>query len=91
MTRALINFYSPTHTLALYHHRDHSPAGLRDYFHILDFVRKRAWTPRFFQEWAVSIYGKTAISLERPRLFFDSWGILVDYTYLLTTEKFVYV
>ena len=90
-TRATINFQSSQRVLSHFHNGYHTPAGLRDYFHVLEFVRQPQWTHTAFEQWVARAYGKEARSFDIPLLFFDSAGEPVDYSYLFDADRVVHV
>lgn len=59
MTRANLNFvYGDDKVLYYYQNGDQYPVGIRDYYHLLDFI-KSDWTVEAFKKWLGDNYTKT--------------------------------
>lgn len=85
MTRANINFiyqkrgHSPR-TLYFYWNGDQYPAGIRDYYNILEFVEGDMTAERF-QEWANENYKGVKVSnIQQPKVYYTD-GFITDYSY----------
>ena len=97
MTRANLNYMysSPSgyKTVYRYWNGDQYPSGLRDFYHVLDFINSD-WTPKAFRAWVKENYpGDKPIEIPYPAILYDTAGMLTDYTFLFeaTFEPYVRV
>jgi hypothetical protein len=91
MTRANLNFVSQEpgekpRTLYWYHNGDQYPTGIRDFYHLLDWLESGLFTPEGFTRWISKNYSEqgTAIPYEiaSPCVYYDDNGFPTDYSYV---------
>jgi len=94
MTRANINFIwqewgKAPHTLFFYWNGDQYPSGIRDYYHLLDFVEGE-WTAENFTNWIKANYhdddGNASEPEDlgeggQPKVYYTD-GFITDYSYV---------
>ena len=95
MTRANINYVwqemgKAPHTLFFYWNGDQYPQGIRDCYHILDFVKLEEWTPQAFKNWAKKNYKKVKIEdlgiAGQPKIYYTD-GFITDYSYVFEQNR----
>jgi hypothetical protein len=86
MTRANLNFISQNtgeapKTLYFYWNGDQYPEGIRDIYHLLDFI-KAGMKEDDFREWAKKNYEGVKIkSITQPKIYYTD-GFITDYSYV---------
>ena len=91
MTRANINYIfqnegeSPR-TLFLYWNGDQYPTGMRDFYHIMDFINSD-WSIESFKQWIRTNYeGYEAEFIEQPKIYYTD-GYITDYSYVFDNGR----
>lgn len=101
MTRANINYVwqnigEAPRTLFFYWNGDQYPKGIRDYYHLLDFIRLKEWTSEAFEKWAENNYDAKTLKIEdlgeggQPKIYYTD-GFITDYTYVFEGSREVSV
>jgi hypothetical protein len=79
MTRANLNFTyrvkGELKVLYHYHNGDQYPTGIRDHYHLLEWLEKGEFTPKGFTKWLADNYKKT----QRVRSSNKATGISIEY------------
>jgi len=91
MTRANINYIyqdigHASRTLFFYWNGDQYPQGIRDFYHVLDFINSD-WSIKAFKTWIANNYENGKVkNIIQPKIYYTD-GFITDYSYVFENSS----